>query len=167
MESEKSKSKDCNFDTSKRDFLKLTGTAFAYAAVTSIPSFSFAGSQTKSMSNDEIIRMNLIEGVDALKSGKISSVEYNTAALMQAEKFIKYNIFTQVSPFYVQTTAASIDKKRKEGKKVGTLQGIPYALKDSVDMVEYYTISGHPSLKTFEPKIDADLVKIYKVSDAV
>jgi len=116
---------------------------------------------------DEIIRMNLIEGLDALKSGKISSVEYNTAALKQAAKFKKYNIFTQISPFYVQTRAASIDKKRKEGKKVGALQGAPYALKDSVDMVEYYTISGHPSLKTFEPKVDADLVKIYKEADAV
>jgi len=50
---------------------------------------------------------------------------------------------------------------------VGALQGVPYALKDSVDMVEFYSISGHPSLKTFEPAVDADLVKIYKASDAV
>jgi mandelamide amidase len=165
MELKKSISSDSQFDMSKRDFLKLTGVALAYAAMTSIPSFSFASSPT--MSHDEIIRMSLIEGLDALKSGKMSSVAYSTAALMQAAKFKKYNIFTQISPFYVQTTAASIDKKRKAGKKVGALQGAPYALKDSVDMIEYYTISGHPSLKTFEPKVDSDLVKIYKEADAV
>ena len=44
---------------------------------------------------------------------------------------------------------------------------LPYALKDSVNMVEFYTIAGHPSLKTFRPTMDADLVKIYKDSDAV
>ena len=142
--SEKNEPKDGNYVMSKRDFLKTGRATLAYAAISSIPLVSFASSQAKSMSYDKIIRMNLIEGLDALKSGKISSVEYSTAALKQAAKFKKYNIFTQISPFYVQTTAASIDKKRKEGQKVGALQGAPYALKDSVDMVEYYTISGHP-----------------------
>ena len=44
MESEKSISSDNQFDMSKREFLKLTGAALAYAAMTSIPSFSFASS---------------------------------------------------------------------------------------------------------------------------
>jgi Asp-tRNA(Asn)/Glu-tRNA(Gln) amidotransferase A subunit family amidase len=164
---DKSKAKDLDFELSKRDFLKLTGAAFAYAAALStLPSVAF-GSQTKSLSHDEIIRMNLIDGIDALKSGKISSVQYNMAALAQAVKFKGYNIFTQISPFYVQTTASAIDKKRGAGEKVGPLEGIPYALKDSVDMLEYYTISGHPALKYFEPKVDADLVKILKEAHAV
>jgi len=89
------------------------------------------------------------------------------AALAKASKLKEYNIFTQISPVYVQSAATAIDKKRKEGNPLGALQGVPYALKDSVDMVEYYTISGHPALKTFEPKVDADLVKIYKQADAV
>jgi mandelamide amidase len=156
-----------NLDISKRDFLRMTGAAVAYAAITSIPSVSFAKSGTQPMSHDEIIRMSLIEGIKALESGKVSSMEYNMAALAQAKKFEKYNIFTQISPVYVQNTASSIDARRKSGKKVGALQGAPYALKDTVDMVEFYTISGHPSLKTFEPLIDADLVKIYKEADAV
>ena len=167
MGSDKNVSGGSKFDISKRDFIKLTGSALAYAAMSSTPSFLFAGPQTKSMSHDEIIRMSLIEGLDAIKSGRISSVDYNMAALTQASRFKQYNLFTQISPFYAQNTAASIDKKRKEGMKVGALQGIPYALKDSVDMVEYFTMSGHPSLKTFEPKVDADLVKIYKAADAV
>jgi mandelamide amidase len=158
---------DRNFDISKRDFLRMTGAAVAYAAMTSIPAISFAKAGTRPMPHNEIIRMSLIEGVKALETGKISSVEYNMAALKQAKKFEKYNIFTQISPVYVQNTASSIDGKRKSGKKVGVLQGVPYALKDTVDMVEFYTISGHPSLKTFEPIVDADLVKILKKADAV
>jgi mandelamide amidase len=87
--------------------------------------------------------------------------------MAQAGKFESYNISTQLSPAYVQGAATAVDAERKEGEAVGALQGVPYALKDSVDMTEYYTISGHPSLKTFEPLVDADLVKILKAADAI
>jgi mandelamide amidase len=165
--SEKNRSAELNADMSKREFLKLAGAALAYATLAGFPSVSRATSRGQSMSHESIIRMNLVEGVNALKSGKISSLEYSTAALTQAGKFKNYNIFTQISPVYVHNAATAVDNKRKEGRKVGVLQGVPYALKDSVDMVEYYTISGHPSLKTFEPSVDADLVKIYKDADAI
>jgi mandelamide amidase len=165
--SKESKNVSCELDVSKREFLRTTGAVFAYAAMTSIPSASFAQSQGESMPHEKIIRMDLIEGIKALESGKVSSVEYCMASLAQAKKFEKYNIFTQMSSLYVQNTATAIDEKRKSGKAVGALHGAPYALKDTVDMVEFYTISGHPSLKTFEPSLDADLVKIYKGADAV
>ncbi len=165
--SKKNNSKHLAIGMSKRDFLKTAGAAFAYAIINTIPFASYAKSQTTALSHDKIIRMNLREGVHALKSGKITAYEYSMASLRQANRFNNFNIFTQLSPVYVQTTTSSIDRKRNSGKDVGALQGIPYALKDSIDMVEYFTISGHPSLKTFEPTVDADLVKILKQADAV
>ncbi len=120
-----------------------------------------------SMSTDVVVRMNLVDGVEAIRSGKLSSLDYCTAALEQAEIFREYNIFTQTSPVYVQTAASEIDARREGGAAIGAFQGVPYALKDSVDMVEYYTISGHPALRYFEPSIDADLVTLCKKADAV
>lgn len=147
----------------RRLFLKTAGASFTYAALGGVPSLSRA----QSVSGHALIRMSLIEGVNALRTGKVTSLEYSTAALSQAEKFKNHNIFSQLSPIYAQNASSAVDKKRREGKPVGALQGIPYALKDSVDMVEYYTIAGHPSLKTFEPLVDADLVKLYKDADAI
>ena len=144
----------------RRDFLRTTGASVALAG------FPFL-SRAASMSHDAIVRLNLADGVEALRSGTISSTDYCMAAMEQAAKFKDHNIFTQMSPSYVQGTAAAVDGRRKDGDAIGQLQGIPYALKDSVDMVEYYTIAGHPSLKTFEPTMDADLVKIYKEADAI
>lgn len=144
----------------RRDFLRTTGASVALAG------FPFL-SRAASMSHDAIVRLNLTDGVEALRSGTISSTDYCMAAMEQAAKFKDHNIFTQMSPSYVQSTAAAVDGRRKDGDAIGQLQGIPYALKDSVDMVEYYTIAGHPSLKTFEPTMDADLVKIYKEADAI
>ena len=159
------KSNNKKIDADKREFLKKTGLATGAALLGGLSTSAFGAS--KSMSHGEIIRLNLVDGLAALGSGKVSAQAYTAAAYNQAKKFKDYNIFSQMSTFYAQNTSAAVDKKRNEGKKIGKLQGIPYALKCPVDMVEYYTISGHPSLKTFEPKVDADLVKLYKNSDAV
>lgn len=161
--SEKTNAENRQVGIGKREFLKIAGAAAAYAAIAGFP----AVVRAQSMSHDKIIRMGLAEGIEALQSGKVSSLDYNMAALAQAAKFADYNMFTQISTWYATGTATAIDAKRVEGKPVGAMQGVPYALKDAVDMVEYYTISGHPSLKTFEPRVDADIVKIYKKEDAV
>ena len=152
---------------SRRSFLRTSGACVGSLALVGFPSLSRSAPGAQSMSHDAIIRMGLVDGVKALESGKVSSLDYCMAALTQAAKFKSHNIFTQISPAYVQSAATAVDNKRQDGKAVGALQGVPYALKDSVDMVEYYTISGHPSLKTFEPLLDADLVKICREADAI
>ncbi len=154
-------------EMSKRDFLKNGGAALTFAALSGIPSVASSMSHLKSMSRDEIVRMSLSEGVEALNSGKLSSAEYNQACLKQYEKFREYNIFAQVSYHTIEEAGPTIDQKRSSGMKVGALQGAPYALKDSIDIIEYYTIAGHPSLRTFEPLVDADLVSVYKEADGV
>ncbi|MDX1406417.1 MAG: amidase family protein [Woeseiaceae bacterium] len=119
------------------------------------------------MSKDEIIRLDVIAGLSALTSGALSSSEYCAAALAQLRKFESQNIFTQVSETYIQSHASSVDSRQRKGEPVGELHGLPYALKDSVDMVEYYTIAGHPRLREFRPRIDADLVKMIRDADGV
>ena len=68
------------------------------------------------MSHDEIIRMGLVDGVSALRSGKLSCADYCSAALAQADKFEGYNIFTQISPEYVRALPPSwIPREEKAG----------------------------------------------------
>lgn len=151
----------------RRKFLMAGGASVVSLALAGLPSLSQAKTGGTVLTHDAIIRMSLVDGLNALNQGDVSSLDYCMAALAQAEKFERYNIFTQVSSAYAESTATAVDSRKKEGNAVGALQGVPYALKDSVDMVEYYTISGHPSLKNFKPSVDADLVKIYKEADAV
>jgi mandelamide amidase len=122
---------------------------------------------SQSLSHEAIIRMTVIDGLEALASGAVSAQEYCMAALEQATRFKSHNIFTQISPTYVREAAAAVDALRNEGKAVGALRGIPYAVKDNIDVVEYFTISGHPALRTFEPLLDAELVKLYKEAQGI
>lgn len=115
----------------------------------------------------DILGMSLQQGLAALATGELNSIDYCEAALAQAERFRDYHIFSQPSPDAARDAARAIDAKRARGAAIGALEGIPYALKDSVDMVEYYTIGGHPALKTFRPTKDADLVTALKRAEAV
>lgn len=156
-----------NADFGRREFLMAGGASVASLALAGVPSLAKAKTFGTMLPHDAIIRMSLVDGLNALKQGNVSSLDYCMAALAQAEKFESHNIFTQVSAEYVKNTATAVDLRRKNGAAIAALQGVPYALKDSVDMVEYYTICGHPSLKNFRPSVDADLVRIYKEADAV
>jgi len=143
--------------------MKLTGMSAACALWDAFPAIA----RSQSLPHETIVRMSLVDGLKALASGRVSSQDYCMAALAQAVKFKSYNIFTQISSTYVSDAAAAVDASRKKGQVVGPLQGVPYALKDSIDMVEYYTTSGHPALQTFEPLVDADLVKLYRNANGI
>ena len=147
----------------RRHFLKASAAATTAIAAFGVPKTT----NSASLSSKEIIRLDVTAGVAALSSGSISASEYCDVALEQLEKFKSYNIFTQVSHEYIRQHAADVDSRRETGGTIGALQGLPYALKDSVDMVEYFTISGHPALREFQPKTDADLVKVIRSTDGV
>lgn len=147
----------------RRQFLKSSAAAATAVATFSIPKTAYLAS----FSSDEMVRLDVTSGIEALESGVISSSEYCEAALEQLDKFKANNIFTQVSLEYVRSHAADVDLRRQENEPIGELHGLPYALKDSVDMVEYYTIAGHPALREFRPKVDADLVQIIRSADGV
>ena len=147
----------------RRQFVKSGSAVAAAIATFGIPRSAFSAS----MSLDEIIRLDVTAGIEALQAGHLSSSEYCEVALEQLQKFKANNIFTQVSLEYMRSHAADVDSRRQGDKAIGELHGLPYALKDSVDMVEYYTIAGHPALREFRPKVDADLVQIIRGADGV
>lgn len=151
----------------RRDFLAQTALATASVAFGGMRNSVRAESESRISGRNEIIRLTVEEGVGALRSGRLTSIDYTEAALAQAEKFGLYHIFSQISADNARSTAVAIDLKRARGGAMGELQGLPFALKDSVDMVEFYTIAGHPALKTFRPSRDADLVSALKRADAV
>ena len=159
-----------NRSFNRREFLLDASAASVALALGSVPSLLLGQSDPKSSGHpghDEIIRMTVTQGVEALASGRLSALEYCEAALAQADRFSFYHIFSQPGPGYARDAAKAVDVKRAGGTAMGALEGLPYALKDSVDMVEFYTIAGHPAMKNFRPEVDAELVSALKEADAV
>lgn len=156
-----------NDSMNRREFLATTTLAAATAICSGPWARTAAASVDGLPGQEEIIRMSVEEGLKALDSGRLSALEYCEAALAQADRFRLYHVFAQSSGELARETARAVDAKRVQGAALGALAGIPYALKDSVDMVGYSTIAGHPALRNFRPTRDADLVAALRQADAV
>ena len=70
---------------------------------------------------------------DALNKGEISAQEL-AAAVIDRTKSIddKLQAFISYDEEYTQNQAAQADKRRKDGKTMGVLDGIPVGLKDNM-----------------------------------
>ena len=93
-----------------------------------------------------------------------TAIDMVKKALASAEKFSDHNIFISMNEQAALAKAAEIDKLIAEGKPVGPLAGIPYALKDNFLSPEGNSTAASKMLSNFHSPITATAVK--KLEDA-
>ncbi|MGW5360189.1 amidase [Actinopolymorpha pittospori] len=115
----------------------------------------------------------ITETLEGLETGKYTSVELVKAYLARIETYEPYyNAFTQMNPDAL-AAAASSDKRRTKGKKLGPLEGVPIVIKDSLDVKGMPTTSGWPLTSPITggisliPKTDAPVVKRLRDAGAI
>jgi aspartyl-tRNA(Asn)/glutamyl-tRNA(Gln) amidotransferase subunit A len=103
-----------------------------------------------------------------LQSGKITSVELTRAHLDRiAECDGKVRAFLRVDPAAALSRAEEIDQRRKAGKPVGRLAGLPVAVKDLLCTEGEPTTCASRMLEHFRPPYDATVITKLKCNDAV
>ncbi len=76
-------------------------------------------------------------------SGKTSAAEIIETTLNRISALNpKVNAFTSVTTDRAQAKAKSIDAARKEGRELGPLAGVPFAVKDLYDVEGLTTFAG-------------------------
>jgi aspartyl-tRNA(Asn)/glutamyl-tRNA(Gln) amidotransferase subunit A len=112
--------------------------------------------------------MSAIDLVAALRQGDITSVECTTAFLDRIEATNgAINAFLAVDREGALARAADIDARRKAGKPLGALAGLPVALKDVLCTTDMPTTCASKMLAGFRPPYDADVVARLRKADAV
>lgn len=95
-----------------------------------------------------------------IANSSTSAVSLVKAALEKIEQYNKdYNIFTFINRDAALKKAEEIDKKIKNGEKVGRLAGVPYALKDNFLSKQGETTASANILTGLKSPIDATSVK--------
>jgi aspartyl-tRNA(Asn)/glutamyl-tRNA(Gln) amidotransferase subunit A len=103
-----------------------------------------------------------------IKKQQLTATELCSACLSVYKQNKALNAFTVVDEDYVLAQAEAIDKKIKEGKKVGALAGIPIGVKDNMSTEHYFTSCASASLSNNTiPKTDATVVSKLRGEDAV
>jgi aspartyl-tRNA(Asn)/glutamyl-tRNA(Gln) amidotransferase subunit A len=117
------------------------------------------------MSLTERTATELLADLDA---GKVTSVEVTRAFLNQIEKRDgKVGAFLRVAGEAALSRAEEIDQRRKAGKPLGRLGGLPVAVKDVLCTAGEPTTCASRMLENFVPPYDATVVTRLKEADAV
>jgi aspartyl-tRNA(Asn)/glutamyl-tRNA(Gln) amidotransferase subunit A len=114
------------------------------------------------------LELSAVDLVAALRQGDITAVECATAFLDRIEATNgSINAFLAVDREGALARAADIDARRKAGKPVGPLAGLPVALKDVLCTSDMPTTCASKMLEGFRPPYDADVVARLRRADAV
>ena len=106
--------------------------------------------------------------VEKLKEGEISSVEACTLYIERIEKFEKdVKAWEYFDKKKLLEKAAEADEYRKSGKPLGSLHGLPIAVKDIIGTFEMPTECGTPLRKKMPSSQDSEVVNLLKIAGAI
>ncbi len=115
-----------------------------------------------------LINLTAAELLTKLSAGEISSVELTRAFLDRiAAVDGKVKAFLRVDPAAALSCAEEIDRRRKAGKSLGPLAGLPVAIKDLLCTEGEPTTCASRMLENFRPPYDATVIAKLKAADAV
>ncbi|WP_341895680.1 AtzE family amidohydrolase [Ferrovibrio terrae] len=105
----------------------------------------------------------------AVRDGKISATEALRVSLARIEAANPaLNAFTAVTSERARARASAIDQARDEGKPLGPLAGVPFAVKNLFDVAGLATLAGSKINRDHAPaKADAALVQRLEAAGAV
>ncbi len=106
-----------------------------------------------------LVRHSASELLAELEAGSVSSVEVTTAFLDQIRKHDpQVKAFLRVDPGRALERAADVDRRRREGKPLGRLAGLPVAIKDLLCTAGEPTTCASQMLERFAPPYDATVI---------
>lgn len=102
-----------------------------------------------------------------LAAGKTTSVAVTEAYIARMETFdAPLNAVIAIAPDALDQAAFS-DLRRKEGKALGMLEGVPILLKDNIDAMGMPTTAGSYALEFNVPARDAELTRRLRAAGAI
>ncbi len=115
-----------------------------------------------------LVRQTATELLERLNRGEVTSVELTQAFLDQIERCDgQVKAFLRVDPPRALERAGEIDARRRAGKPLGRLAGLPVAIKDLLCTQGEVTTCGSRMLENFVPPYDATVIARLKAADAV
>ena len=112
--------------------------------------------------------LSAVELVTAVRQGDLTATQCTEAFLDRIERHDgRINAFLRFDREAAVRQAADIDQRRRAGRPIGPLAGLPVAVKDVLCTADAPTTCGSKMLENFRPPYDADVVRRLREADAV
>jgi Asp-tRNA(Asn)/Glu-tRNA(Gln) amidotransferase A subunit family amidase len=120
------------------------------------------------MSEVESAGLTALEAAERIAGGEMSAEDYIGACLQRIEEVDgKVHAFVHLDTDEALRQARALDERRRNGKPLGALHGVPVAIKDIFDTADYKTECGSPLLKGRQPWRDCTAVARLRAAGAV
>jgi len=146
---------------------ELTGMAIAMATMGSLRGLASADPAGKRNSIRELSSLSAREAAKHIRDGAITAESYVGALLQQYRLHRDLNAVISIHADSVLEAASAIDKDRSRGRTLGALAGVPFVVKDQIDVAGYASTAGTPALRHYVPKRNALVVEILLQSGAI
>jgi aspartyl-tRNA(Asn)/glutamyl-tRNA(Gln) amidotransferase subunit A len=102
-----------------------------------------------------------------MNAGARTSEDIARALLDRADRLNRLNAFVHLDPEHVLAQARAVDARRRAGRPLGPLAGVPVAIKDLLCVEGEQTSCGSRMLRDFRPPYDATVIARLKAADAI
>src|SRR6185312_5187268 len=118
--------------------------------------------------DDTLTALSAIEAAERIAAGELSSTQYVEACLERIDALDgKVHAFIHLDRKEALAQARALDERRRAGKALGPLHGVPVGIKDIFDTANYKTECGSPLFKGRQPTRDAAAVERLREAGAV
>jgi mandelamide amidase len=107
------------------------------------------------------------DAVERIRRGELKAEAYAAELLKQYNAHRNLNAVTSIDEARVLEAARSIDRARYRGTKLGPAAGLPFAVKDQIEVAGYPSTAGNGALKGYVPKRNAVVVERLVAAGAI
>lgn len=107
------------------------------------------------------------EMVKKFNTGEVTAEENVLKSFELIEKGNKYSAIISVNKDAAIKLAKEIDQKKKDGKKLGRLAGVPYIAKDNFLTLDLNTTAASNMLKDYKANYESTATKLLNQEDAI
>ncbi len=112
------------------------------------------------MKADQLVQLTIAEAARSFQAGELSPLELTRACLERIEALEpKLNAFITLLPELAVAEARAAERRLGRGKRLGPLDGIPFAIKDLYQTKSIRTTAGSKILADYIPGEDATCVR--------
>ena len=117
---------------------------------------------------NEIIKMTATELAEKIKTKQLKSVEVTQAFINRAKEVDpKIKAYIGINEEYALAQAKISDQKVSEGKDLGTLEGVPVAIKDNILIKDLKMTASSKILENYIAPYDATVIEKLKNAGAI
>ena len=134
----------------------VTGGALQLGCADSAPS---SATSAKEGAGSDFGSWSAREVVERIRNGDVKAEEYAAHLLARHKAHRDLNAVITLDEARVLHDARAVDQARARGEQPGALAGLPFVIKDQIDVAGYPTTAGHRLLKAYVPKQNAAVVE--------